>query len=285
MPFALSPAGAPTLNFSVAAADTPSGEHIDGFIEWQLEGVAMGDRQVDVIDFVGDGIRASRGVGANSNVVTIELSEDILVAAPAPPPPPPPPPAAHGCYISDDFEAGIGAYSLISGSAALFTAVPDDYGNALRCAAQNSGTPSRIRRTFAAVTATRVVMRVRVDTDGPDDAASIALLSGGTAPLVVVPRRETVFDASRRCWINLDGDAVLVSGALAIGDWHEIVIALAPGAGQSSYTVTNLASATTVASGTFASDVPSLSVDGILFDIDSGGLTCATSYDDLCVGF
>jgi hypothetical protein len=73
MPFEITPAPAP-------APQPAPGE----FIQWRAGGVNRGDNRVVVIDFVGDNILATRGVGANSNVVTVRR----LSSAPPPPPAP-----------------------------------------------------------------------------------------------------------------------------------------------------------------------------------------------------
>lgn len=66
MTFAIAPVGA-------AVQNTPG-----DFIQWQSEGVDLGNARVDVIDFVGTNILATRGVGENSHVITVRLLEPPL---------------------------------------------------------------------------------------------------------------------------------------------------------------------------------------------------------------
>lgn len=70
-------------------AAAPAGRPLGGeFVQWQRDGASLGDTRAQVIDFVGPGILATRGVGANAHVITVRRISD---SPPAPPPPPPPP--------------------------------------------------------------------------------------------------------------------------------------------------------------------------------------------------
>lgn len=77
--FAVAPGAAAAPGFSVAGADREPREPLDGFMQWQLGGVDLGDKQVSVVDFEGDGLGVSRGIGANSHVLTIRLNVQYLV--------------------------------------------------------------------------------------------------------------------------------------------------------------------------------------------------------------
>lgn len=192
-------------------------------------------------------------------------------------------PGTHGCYITEDFESGIGAYSTVSGDTSIYTAGADTYGTALHVGTQNAITQAIIHRTFGSVTATRVVVRFKVS-DSPDDAAILGLYSVGVLQLGVIPRREGSVDALRRCYLYLGGESV-ITVSVTLDVWHELVIEMTAGAGNTTYQIENLSTVAVVASGNFAGNFASIDVDEIRFTADSGGPTCPTAYDDICIGF
>ncbi|MBX3603184.1 MAG: hypothetical protein KF863_21395 [Rubrivivax sp.] len=110
MPFELTPSSAASQAFSVAPSPAPAPAFdivprapsprapFDGFIEWQDSGTPLGDRMVDVVDFAAPFLLATRGVGQNSHVVTVNFG----ASAPPPSPPPPPPPQVKSAWW--DFE-------------------------------------------------------------------------------------------------------------------------------------------------------------------------------------
>jgi hypothetical protein len=188
----------------------------------------------------------------------------------------------HGCYVTENFDdPTLADYADISGDAGLFTVV----AGALVCAAQNDPTQAEIRRSFSQVTMTRFTGQFTVNSDATDDAAALGLLDSGTPQLSVLPRRETALDASRRCHILLLSDTVMTPAALTLGVRYEVEVTLLAGAGNSTWTITNVSTAAVVASGTFPGDVSSIDVDALRFLIDKDGPTCPTTWDQICIGF
>lgn len=53
MTFELAPAASPASDFVIAPAPAPAPRQpFDGFIQWRLNGVDLGDKRVDIVDFV-----------------------------------------------------------------------------------------------------------------------------------------------------------------------------------------------------------------------------------------
>lgn len=64
----------PAHDFAMTAVVTPppAATAFPKFMQWQYEAENLGDRGVRIVNFVGSGIKATRGVGERSNVITVE---------------------------------------------------------------------------------------------------------------------------------------------------------------------------------------------------------------------
>lgn len=74
MPFEITPAPEPEIDFvpsPVTVSVNPIG--FPQFIQWEANGALLGEPNVQVIDFVGEGIQATRGEGEHYNVITVRL--------------------------------------------------------------------------------------------------------------------------------------------------------------------------------------------------------------------
>ncbi len=77
--FGVGAAAALAHGFEAEAAALAARVPADGFIQWQFNGVNLGDKNVAVVDWVDErqALRATRGVGVNSHVVTIAESDAV----------------------------------------------------------------------------------------------------------------------------------------------------------------------------------------------------------------
>lgn len=119
-------------------------------------------------------------------------------------------------------------YSTITGSGALFSAVASPYGGALNCAAQVDGTQATIERDLPGpVTPTRISVKFQMPDIGSsaDDGAILQFRAGGVEVFAINPRREAIYDATRRARFYINGTEHIIGDAALDEDvwyWLEV---------------------------------------------------------------
>jgi hypothetical protein len=84
--------------------------------------------------------------------------------------------------------------------------------------------------------------------------------------------------------LSLDSEVGVTAspGSITVNTWYQCDIAVNPGAGNSTYTITQLPS-TVIQTGTFVNSHTSALIDSIEFFIDSSGPTSSTEFGDISV--
>lgn len=195
--------------------------------------------------------------------------------------------------LSEDFEAGIGDWTILMGTAFL-SAAATAYGTSLFGDAVTSGGSYDWRRkTYIPGGDTFNHFRVRgmlPDTGGNDDGPTIYAIDTANNPvLTVILARESSFDSARRPRIALGSDALYAGTTrLTAGEWYWFDIYVIPGAGNSTWSVTRCSDDVVWASGTFPSDHgASKAVGGLAAYAEaSAGFTSQRGYfDDVSLYF
>jgi hypothetical protein len=192
--------------------------------------------------------------------------------------------ALPGCFY-ERFTSGLGPYSLVTGTLAPFSIGGSVQGSTLDIAANGDVTPPSIKRSFAPRTVVSVRARfLIVAPDFNNDSAVITVSTGAGALIAgVTPRTEVSFDALRRVGLHVGGESLAAgAGPVSFGEWHEARFALAAGAGNSSYAVTNLETSAVLASGHFSGDHALKVGEALGFYFSPGPITSvATRFADI----
>lgn len=193
-------------------------------------------------------------------------------------------PDSRFCVV-ENFSGGLGPYTTLSGSGALFTIVSSPYGQALRYTGTTSGTVSAIRRSITPASMESLSVKFLVESASVDDGAVLVIEDVAHTQLVaVITRRESAFDAAQRVKLFVAGESLHVgSAAAALNVWHELAMTFAPGAGNTSYSVTRLDTMAVLGSGVFTGNYAITTAGYLKFNDDAALGAAATRFADISI--
>lgn len=184
---------------------------------------------------------------------------------------------------TEDFTAGIGAYTVVIGSPGVWTVgTGGTYGDFMQISGGSPGIAT-IRRSIVSGSANAFDIKVQVTSTGTSGAGFMELVDSGFSGPLIVPRDNVSSDASQRCGIN-PGSGILyfTSGALSIGTWYQISIRYSPTSGASTATLTNLTTMTTDMI-TFPGTIANRNVTTIQFTQGASSGVAGVEYSDIVI--
>jgi hypothetical protein len=187
--------------------------------------------------------------------------------------------------VYENFSAGLTPYTLLSGSLGLFTIGSSAYGATLDYAGTTSSTVSAIRRALTSTLLASLSVKFMVQSASADDGAMLVVQnSAGGVLCAAGTRREGYYDGAQRISLTVGGENVYVGTVAAtLNVWHQLDIAFAAGAGNTTYTVQRLDTLAVLGSGVFSADHALATAGFLKFNDDAAVGSAPTRFADIAI--
>lgn len=200
-------------------------------------------------------------------------------------------PLPDGSYVPDgggaalfveDFEDGLGEYTVVLDTADTFELVATDYGQSLQINSVDVGDVQRIERDIDPVTCNEISWCFCITDTQPNDAGILELANNGAWVLRFNAYRDASFDGLRRPrWDVLGETQRIGSAALQIDTWYRAQVLVVPGTNNTTITIYRESDGAQVAQAGLSVSVSSITVDQLAFYADQNGQTTAIQFDDI----
>lgn len=182
----------------------------------------------------------------------------------------------------EDFEAGLGDYTVVLDTADTFELAATEYGQSLQVNSVNVGDIQRIERDIDPVTFTEASWRFRITEAQSNDPGILELANNGGWVLRFNAYRDASFDGLRRArWDVLGQTQRITPGALEVGTWYRAQVLVVPGSNNTTISIYRESDDALIAQAGLSVSVSSITADQLAFYADQSGQTTAIQFDDI----